>query len=174
LAREAGDPRIRAKASAFARPGKAVFDAVDDRSAAALEALLDPVDERLDPSEARVNALPTRGDQVDEQRQVVDARVTLRLRVALECLETPNHLVRQASDLREVAPDGQDLFAQAVLNGVFDARGQRLRSLGSGLREELEVPPRPLEHCIERHSIYTLLDPLLCALDRALIHARQL
>src|SRR6266571_1823312 len=66
-----------------------VLDPVDDGAAALVQSLLQPADERLDAAEACVDALPPGGDQVDEQREIVDACVTVGQRVALEVLEPP-------------------------------------------------------------------------------------
>ena len=54
-------------------------------------------------SSRRVDALPARRDEVDEQGEVVDARVPLGEHVALEPLEPADRLVQQAADLGEVA-----------------------------------------------------------------------
>ncbi len=53
--------------------------------------------------------------------------------VALDSLQPPDHLVRQAAELGEVAPDRLDLLAQAVLEGVVDPRGQGRLDPGRGL-----------------------------------------
>ena len=60
----------------------------------------------LDLLEPGVDALPARRDEVDEQREVVDARVPLGEQVALEPLEPADRLVQQAADLGEVRATG--------------------------------------------------------------------
>ena len=57
----------------------------------------------LEPREPLVDALPAGREQVDEQAEVVDARVALREHVALEALEPAEQLVHQAADLGELA-----------------------------------------------------------------------
>ena len=80
---------------------------VDDARRAASSGALDPV-------EALVHRAPLAGDQVDEEREVVDARVPLGEQVGLEPLEPADHLVREALDLGEPARDRRRLLAQAV------------------------------------------------------------
>jgi len=152
----------------------AVFDAVDDRSAAFLQSLLEPGDERLDASEPRVHRLPAGGDQVDEQREIVDARVSLAERVRFERLQPPDHLVHQAPNLGEVPPDRQNLFAQPLLDGFLHAVWKRAGRLLGCCDELLQLFPRPLQHRVDRCRVRPLLDALLCALDRAVVHLRQM
>ena len=68
----------------------------------------------LDPLEPGVDALPARRDELDEEREVVDARMALREQVVLEPLEASDRLVQQASDLGDVPRDRKHLDAQAV------------------------------------------------------------
>jgi S-adenosylmethionine:tRNA ribosyltransferase-isomerase len=152
----------------------AVFDAVDDRSATFLQSLLEPVDERLDASEPRVHRLPAGGDQLDEQREVVDARVSLAERVRFERPQPPDHLVHHAPNFGEVPPDGQNLFAQPLLDGFLDAVRKRAGRLLGRRDELLQLFPRPLQHRVDRCRVGPLLDALLGALDRAVVHLRQM
>ena len=76
--------------------GAAVFHAVDDRATAVL-LLLEPVDDGFDPAEPGIDALPAGGDEVDEKREVVDARIALGQEVALERRQAADELVRQAA-----------------------------------------------------------------------------
>src|SRR5205807_10559113 len=70
--------------------GTAVLDPVHDRAAALLESVLEPSDESFDASKPRVDGLPSRADQVDEQSEVVDACVALADGVGLEPLDASN------------------------------------------------------------------------------------
>ena len=65
--------------------------------------LLEPVDNRLDPAEPGVDALPAGRDEVDEQRQIVDPRVPVGERIVLEPFQAADDLVRQPAKLGEVA-----------------------------------------------------------------------
>ena len=78
-------------------------------------------------------------DEVDEQREVVDARVTLGEQVALEPLEPPNRLVQQAADLGDVTRHRKHLGAEAVVHGGADLLGQDALELGGGLGERLDL-----------------------------------
>ena len=59
----------------------------------------------LDTLEPVADALPAGRDEVDEQAEVVDARMPLGEDVALEPLEPANRLVQQAADLGQIAGD---------------------------------------------------------------------
>ena len=103
------------------------------------------VERVLDPVEPLVHRLPLAGDQVDEQREVVDARVALDQQVGLEPLEPADHLVREALDLGEPARDRRGLLAQAVAQRAADGVGQDDLELVGGLGERLDLEPRPVE-----------------------------
>src|SRR3954469_9916093 len=82
----------------------ALFDAVDDRAARALEALLDPL-------QASVDALPAGRDEVDQEREVVEAGAPLGEQLRLDVLEPANGLAGQPAHLGHLAGDGQRLGA---------------------------------------------------------------
>ena len=65
----------------------------------------------LDALEPVADALPAGRDEVDEQAEVVDARMPLGEDVALEPLEPANRLVQQAADLGQIAGDREHLGA---------------------------------------------------------------
>ena len=75
-----------------------VFDAVDDRAAALGEALLEA-------AEAVVDRLPAGGDQIHQEREIVDACVALGEVVALDALEPSHRLVRKPANLGELTGD---------------------------------------------------------------------
>jgi hypothetical protein len=72
-----------------------------------------------------------------------------------------------------VPSDRENLLAQAVFDGVADACGQRCGRLRRGFGESTEVLASALEHRVERRAVGPLLDSLLCALDRAVVHGPQ-
>src|SRR5258705_2038523 len=84
-------------------------------------------------------------------------------------LETPDHLVHEPADLGEVAPHGLRLGADRFA----DLRGQRVlerRRCGS---EGVDLLARPRQQAVQGGALCPLLDPLLCALDDAVVHVRQ-
>jgi S-adenosylmethionine:tRNA ribosyltransferase-isomerase len=100
--------------------------------------------------------------------------VTVGQRVALEVLEPPQDLVHQPTDLRQVATHRENLLAKAVLDGILDPLGEPIRRGGGDSSERLELRARPFEHAVERGSVGPLLDPLLRAVDRTLVHTWQM
>ncbi len=60
-----------------------VLDPVDDRPGALLEPQLQPPEDRLESSEPCVDAIPACLDQIDEQGEVVHARMAVRDGVVL-------------------------------------------------------------------------------------------
>ncbi len=138
-------------------------------AAALLEALLDA-------GEPLVDAAPAGGDEVDEEREVVDAGVPLGEHVALEPLEPADELVHQAAHLGEVAGDREHLLAQAVLHRVADAGGEAGLELCRGCGERLDLLARPLERRVDRGRLGAALggtgDPLHRALHGCVVHPR--
>jgi S-adenosylmethionine:tRNA ribosyltransferase-isomerase len=118
-----------------------VVDAVADhgrRGAGALEAL-----------EPGVDAAPAGADEVDQQSEVVDARMALGEEVALETLQPLDGLVQEAADLRDVTCDGQHLGPEAVPNGFPDVARDRRLEPGCGDCESLELVSGSLEHGLQ-------------------------
>ena len=107
----------------------------------------------LDAAEPVVDGLPAGADEVDQKREVVDACVPLGEQIAFDPLEPPDHLVREAADLGEVAPDGLDLLAEPVLQRAFDPDREGRLDLRGGLRELLDLGPGALESRIDRGGI---------------------
>ncbi len=132
---------------------------------------------RLERHEPLLDAAPPARHEIDEEREIVDARVPFGEQVAFDSLEAADKLVHEAADLGDVAADGQHLFAEAVLHGVADPRGKRRLELGGRRREGLDLVARPLERSIERRGLDPsgsgLVDPGLCPLDRVGIHRRR-
>jgi S-adenosylmethionine:tRNA ribosyltransferase-isomerase len=150
--------------------GPAVLDPVDDRAAALLQAFLEPRDHRLDAGDPCVDALPPGRDQIDEQCEVVDARVAIGERIRLERFHPPDHLIHQSADLREVASDRDDLLAQSFLDAIREA----VRRLARRLGERFELRARAFEDSAQRLGLRPLLDALLRAIDGALVHTWQM
>ena len=138
-----------------------------------LDARPEPSDEGFEPLEPRVDALPAGGDQVDEQREVVETRVAVGECSSLERVEAAEHLVHQTADLREVSPDRENLLAQPVLNGVLHALGKVRRGRLGSFGERFELRACAVEDGVQRGSVGASLDALLRALDRGVVYARQ-
>ena len=132
-------------------------------------AVLEPVDDGLDAAKPCVDALPPGRDEVDEEREIVDARVALGEEVTLERRHAPQKLIHQTADLGEVPPDGLRLVADRLLH----LAGQRLLDRSGGGDERLDLLAGPHEQALERGALRTLLDSLLCALQRAVVHGPE-
>ncbi len=130
----------------------------------------------LDAGEPLVDAAPAGGDEVDEEREVVDAGVPLGEQVAFQPLEPADQLVHQAAHLGEVTGNGEHLLAQAVLHRVADADGEPGLELGGGCRECLDLLACALERRVHRSRLGAALggarDPLHRALHGCLFHRR--
>jgi len=146
-------------------------DAVQGRAALLL------LDARLDAGEPLVNAAPPGGDEVDEQRKVVDARVALREQIGLDALEPAEELVHQAAHLGEVAGDRQHLCTEAVLHRVADACGKRRLELGRRGSERFDLVARPLERRIDLSGLDAacrgLVEPRFRACDCLGVHPER-
>ena len=94
-----------------------LVEAIDD-GAVARQPLLELRQPLLD-------APPARGDEVDEQGEVVDARVPLGEDVSLDPLEPADDLVRQAAYLGEMTGARPEVLAKPVLDRLGQARFER-------------------------------------------------
>ena len=154
----------------LAAGGAAFFDAVHDRAGASLQMLLEP-------SESFVDASPARREQVDEEPEIVHARMPLGEDVALEALEPAEQLVHQPTHLGELASDGACLGCDTFLDGLADLRRQGGLELSGRGSEILETLPRALQCCLDVRrvgaSLGRLCETLSRALDRVLIHRAQ-
>ena len=103
----------------------------------------------LDALEPLADTSPARGDEIDEQCEVVDTRVPLGQDVALEPLEPADHLVQQAADLGQGPPDRKYLGAQALVHGCADLLGQRPFELRRGCGQRLDLDARALERGLQ-------------------------
>src|SRR5512133_3358017 len=118
--------------------GFALVEAVDLRAAACVELALDP-------RQAHVDAAPAGGNQVDEQREVVDPRVPLGREVVLEPFEPPDRLPGEPPHLGELPADGSRFHADALADGFLDPPGKRRLELRSKLGKRFYLCPRALQ-----------------------------
>jgi hypothetical protein len=63
----------------------------------------------LESLETGIDSSPARAHEIDEQREVVDARVALCEEISFEALEPADRLVEKPTDLRDVSCDRKDL-----------------------------------------------------------------
>ena len=128
----------------------------------------------LNPLEPVADALPAGRDEIDEQAEVVNARVPLGEDVALEPFEPANRLVQQAPDLREVAADRQHFGAEAVVHCGADLLRQRSLELRRRFGKPLDLCPRALQSCLDLSRSHSsrgrIRDAGLSPLERLLIH----
>ena len=104
----------------------------------------------LESGQSSVDTAPAGADEVDEQRQIVHAGVTLGEEVPLESLEPSDRLVEQATDLRDVSRHGQHFGAQTVAHCDTDVRWNRRFELGCGRSERLDLVARAFERGLDR------------------------
>jgi S-adenosylmethionine:tRNA ribosyltransferase-isomerase len=131
----------------------------------------------LEPVEPRVDAAPARADEVDEEREIVDAGVTLGEELAFEPLESPDRLVEQAAYLGDVPGDGQYFGPHAVAYGSSHLGGDRGLELGGGGGERLDLSARALERSLHQGGVGAasggLGDPLLRTFQSQFVHGRR-
>jgi S-adenosylmethionine:tRNA ribosyltransferase-isomerase len=131
---------------------------------------------RLELRDPRVDAPPAGRDQLDEQREVVDARVPLGEDLLLYPLEAMDDVVEQPADLGQVSSDHGDLAAEAVVHGVADALGQPGFELGRHAHQRLDLRACALEgsfKLLRSTSRASRLDVALGAFQGFVVHGRQ-
>ena len=131
--------------------------------------MLQPADDRFHASEPCVDAFPPGCDEVDEQGEIVDARIALGEEVALDAFEAPDDLVHEPTDLGQIASDRLRLVADRFP----DAGGERVFECRSCGCESVHLLACPDEEAVERDTFRPLLDPLLGSFDDAVVHVRQ-
>jgi S-adenosylmethionine:tRNA ribosyltransferase-isomerase len=99
----------------------------------------------LEPLQASVDSLPAGADEVDEQREIVDAGMALDEDVALQPLEPPDGLVQQATDLGDVPRDRENLRTQPVANRHAYVLGDRRLELGGSGGQVFDLSAGALE-----------------------------
>jgi S-adenosylmethionine:tRNA ribosyltransferase-isomerase len=117
----------------------AVVDPVDRGDGAVLERALDAVHDPLEAVEPPLDAAPAGGDEIDEEREVLDPRLALGREVALQPLEPANGLGGEPADLRNVAGDRQDLGPETLLESAAKLLRDARLELGRGLGKRLEA-----------------------------------
>jgi S-adenosylmethionine:tRNA ribosyltransferase-isomerase len=131
----------------------------------------------LQAREPGVDAAPARAHEVDEQREIVDARVALGEEVALEPLEAADRLIQQTAHLGDVACHREDLGAQAVADRRTDVGGNGRFELCGGRGERLDLIARALERGLDRAGRGTTCrgvgDPLLRTFQRQGVHRER-
>lgn len=131
----------------------------------------------LEAFQPRVDPPPPRAHELDEEREVVHARMTLGEKLTLEPLQTADRLVEQATDLGDVARDGKDLGAQPVSDRGLDLCRDRSLERGGDDRERFDLVARALESGFEQRGFWTagrcVGDALRGPFESAFIHGRQ-
>jgi S-adenosylmethionine:tRNA ribosyltransferase-isomerase len=131
----------------------------------------------LESGEPRIHAAPAGAHELDEEREVVDPRMTLGEQVALEPFESADRLVQEAADLRDVARDREHLGSKSVANGGADVRRDRRLELGRGRGERLDLVPGSLERRLEHGRLGSpggrVGDALLRSLECVSVHGRR-
>jgi len=131
----------------------------------------------LEASEPGVDTAPARAHEVDEECEVIDARVAFREEVALDSLEASDRLIQQTADLGDVACHRENLGAKAVSHCHADLRRNGRFELRCGGRECLDLVTRALERGLDRAGRGTtcrrVRDPLLRTFEREGVHRRR-
>ena len=128
---------------------------------------------------SRRRSTPCQPDEieVDEERQVVEARVPLGDQLLLEPLEPPDRVVEQPLDLAEVPRHGKHLAAQALLHRLADPLRQRRLERERRGAERLDLlaraPERRLEPPFLVPALACLRDALLRPFQCLFIHGRK-
>ena len=117
----------------------------------------------LDRGEAFVDRAPAGRDEIDEEREIVDARVPLGEQVALDVLEPADHLVQETAHLGDV-PRAR---AEVLLQPILDRLGQPDLHLRGGGRKRLDLVARALERGVDLRRLHTNGRSLLDAFLRA-------
>jgi hypothetical protein len=134
------------------------------------EALLDAV-------EAPLDALPARCDQLDEDRQVVEAGVPLGLELAGQALEPPDREAREPAYLRQLAAHRGRFGLNAFADGAADLLRERRLQLRSEHRNVFEAGAGAVERRIDLgvsvRAFLHGLEPRLGPLERRLLHGLE-
>jgi S-adenosylmethionine:tRNA ribosyltransferase-isomerase len=125
----------------------------------------------LEPS---VDGAPAGAHEIDQKREIVDARVALGEELALESLEATDGLVEQAADLGDLPADGEDLGAKPVPDRGPDLVRDGRLELRRGDGERLDLGPGALECRLEERRLGAsrgrIRDPLLGAFESDVVH----
>ena len=124
-----------------------------------------------------VDAVPARRDEVDEQRQIIDASMPLGEEVVLEPLQAADRLPGETTNLCQLTADRRSLGADTLANGVFDPARERRLELRGKRGERLDLCAGPFESRVDvalrGASFGGLLEPLFCPCHRCFVHGRE-
>ena len=132
-----------------------LVDPVESSPRALVERALQTIDDAFHPVEPTLDAVPARCDQVDQKSQILNSGTPLGVQIPLKPLEAPDRLAREPPHLGDVAPDGEDLGAESLLDRFADAiRNGRLELRRTGC-EVVERFARPRERGLESGRLRT-------------------
>jgi len=144
------------------------------RAAPLFELLLDPVEYPFDPVESPFDAPPPGGDQLYEQREILDTGSPLGLDLSVETLDPANGLTRQPANLRNVARDREHLGLERAMERLRDTLRKSRLELGRRLRKRLQSVPCALEHSLQTGLVDALpgqrAQPVARSLDGVWVH----
>jgi hypothetical protein len=127
----------------------------------------------LEAGNPSVHRSPPRGDEVDEQGQVVDARVALGEDVLFEPLQPARHVVEETADLGELTADREHLAAETFADCCLDPFGEASLELARRRGKRFDLGSGALEHSFEADEIASfagLGDALGRSLECQFIH----
>ena len=131
----------------------------------------------LETREPGLDAVPSRGDEVDEDPEVVDPRVPFGEELLLEALEASQRLVHAAANLGEAPAHGDDLPGDPVAHRDRDLLRERLLEIVGDTREAHDLRARALERRVETGARHALAgaagDPLSCPFQCFGVHGAQ-
>jgi S-adenosylmethionine:tRNA ribosyltransferase-isomerase len=123
-----------------------------------------------------VDGVPAGRDEIDEQSEVVDARVALGEDVLLEPLEPARNVVEQPADLGQLAAYGEHLAPKPVGDRRIDAVGQADLEVARRRGEGFDLCAGAFEHRLEANEIASFAcsgDPLGHSLENEFVHGGQ-
>ena len=133
--------------------------------------------ETFEALEPRVDSFPAGAHEIDDESEVVHARVAFREECAFQVLEAANRLVEQSADLGDVTRDRQHLVAHGFADRVHDAHRNRGFEPGGRRRERLDLLSRALEHGLEIGGVEAacsgVRDALLGSFQGGFVHERR-
>lgn len=132
-----------------------LIDPVERRPGALVERALQTIDDPLHPVEPSLDSVPARCDQVDQKSQILNPGAPLGIQVALKPLEASDRLAREPAHLGDVAPDGEDLGAEALLDSFAHAIRHGRLELGRTGCEVVEGFARPCKRGFESGRLGT-------------------
>jgi S-adenosylmethionine:tRNA ribosyltransferase-isomerase len=131
----------------------------------------------LESREPRVDTSPARADEIDEQREVVDARVALRELIRLQSFKAADRLVEEPPDLGNVPCNRQYLGPDRVAHSCADLNRYRALELGRCGSESLDLLARTLESSLEVGGCGTprgmVGNALFCAFQSHVVHGAR-